>query len=250
MFSVKSGSPIAVVSGGVHDGEIMGVTNVNDEHALAKDIEFKQGVLEPILDTANRSVEYIAGPSGSGKSTYVAGLVKRYLKLNEDAEVYLFSRGMAPDDPAFGEILPDLKQVVMDDDLVKTPPDVTKMAKGTVLIFDDVGTIIDDKLRKGVQKIIMDCAEVGRKYGIYMLVTSHLINPNERQFGRVMMNEMQFLTVFPGSGGAHQIKYVLNKYLGFNAQQVQRVLDTKSRWVRFHTHAPRWVMEEKAAYIV
>lgn len=250
MFSVKSGTPIAVVAGGPHDGEILGVTNATDKHALAKDIEFKQGELEPILDIANRSVEYIAGPSGSGKSTYVAGLVKRYIKLNEDAEIYLFSRGMAPDDPAFGEILPFMKQVVMDDDLVKSPPDVTMMTKGTVLIFDDVGTIIDDKLKKSVQKIIMDCAEVGRKYGIYMLVTSHLIIPNERNFARVMMNEMQFLTVFPGSGGAHQITYVLKKYMGFDAKQVTRVLASKSRWVRFHSHAPRWVLEEKAAYVV
>jgi hypothetical protein len=250
MFSVKSGTPIAIVEGGVHDGEILGVTDVADPHGLASDIEFKQGALEPILDIVNRSVEYIAGPSGSGKSTYVAGLVKRYIKLNEGAEIYLFSRGMAPDDPAFDEILPAINQVVMDSDLVKSPPDVTKMSKGAVLIFDDVGTIIDDTLKRSVQKIIMDCAEVGRKYGIYMLVTSHLIIPNERNFARVMMNEMQFLTVFPGSGGTHQITYVLKKYMGFDAKQVKRILESKSRWVRVHSHAPRWVLEEKAAYVV
>jgi hypothetical protein len=124
------------------------------------------------------------------------------------------------------------------------------MSKGAVLIFDDVGTIIDDTLKRSVQKIIMDCAEVGRKYGIYMLVTSHLIIPNERNFARVMMNEMQFLTVFPGSGGTHQITYVLKKYMGFDAKQVKRILESKSRWVRVHSHAPRWVLEEKAAYVV
>lgn len=250
MFSVESGSPVAVIRGGPHDGEILGATDTSDKKGLAKDIEFKQGGLEPILEIGNRSVEYIAGPSGSGKSTYVAGLVKRYMKLNEDAEVYIFSRGMAPDDPAFGELLPVMKQVVLDEDLIKTPPDITQMTPGTVLIFDDVGTIHDDRIKKAVQKIIMDTAEVGRKYGIYMLVTSHLIIPNERNFARVMMNEMQFLTVFPGSGGANAISYVLKKYLGFDAKQVARVLQSKSRWVRFHTHAPRWVLEEKAAYMV
>lgn len=248
MFSVKSGSPIALVNGGPHDGEILGVTTQTDRKALAADIEFQTGTLEPMLDLENRSVEYIAGPSGSGKSTYVAGLVRRHRKLNPEAVIYLFSRGAGGDDPAFAGL--KMQQVVLDEDLVKSPPDVTVMEKGTVLIFDDVGTIHDDALKKSVQKIIMDCAEVGRKYGIYMLVTSHLIIPNERNFARVMMNEMQFLTVFPGSGGAAQITYVLKKYLGLDSKQIARALKTKSRWIRFHTHAPRWAMEEKAAYIM
>jgi hypothetical protein len=250
MFSVKSGAPVAIVRGGPHDGEILGVTGPGEKGGLSVDIEFQTGKLEPILDLENRSVEYIAGPSGSGKSTYVAGLVHRYTKLHPDTKVFLFSRGAGGDDPAFNDLRSVMKQVVLDEDLVTSPPDVTTMEKGTMLIFDDVGTIHDDKLRKSVQKIIMDCAEVGRKYGIYMLVTSHLIIPNERNFARVMMNEMQFLTVFPGSGGASAITYALKKHCGFTPKQVARALAAKGRWLRIHNHAPRWAMEEKAAYIV
>lgn len=250
MLSVKSGNPIAVIRGGPHEGEVLGVTDNKDRKALGRDIEFEEGTLEPILDIVNRSVEYIAGPSGSGKSTFVAGLVLRYKKLHADSPVIVFSRSDMRVDPAFAELVPYMSQALIGEELLKTPVDITKLEPGTVLIFDDIGTIHDDKLRKAVQKIIMDCAEVGRKFGIYMIVTSHLINPADRNFGRVMMNEMQFLTVFPGGGSAHAIEYVLKKYLGMNAKQIRRVLDTTSRWVRFHTHAPRWAMEEKAAYIV
>lgn len=250
MFSVVSGEPISIIRGGPHEGEILGVTGKDDEKALASDIEFKSGVLEPLMDTRSRCVEYIAGPSGAGKSTYLASLLRRHLKLKPDAEVYLFSRGSGRDEPAFDDLRDSIKQVILDEDLVKTPPDVTAMEPGTVLIFDDVGTIHEDKLRKSVEKIIMDCAEVGRKYQIYLLVTSHLIIPNDRNFARVMMNEMQYLTVFPGAGGVSAISYVLKRHVGLAAKQIERVTNADSRWVRLHTHAPRWVMTEKAAYTI
>jgi hypothetical protein len=250
MFSVTSGKPIAIIIGGPHEGEILSTTTTDDEDALASDIEIKDGKLEPLLEIGNRGVEYIAGPSGAGKSTYLAGLVRRHIKLNPDANVLLFSRGSGTDEPAFDDLRSSIRQAVIDEDLLKSPPDVTKMAAGTLLIFDDVGTIHDDKLRKGVQKIIMDCAEVGRKYRIYLLVTSHLIIPNDRNFARVMMNEMQYLTLFPGAGGSSAIAYVLKKHVGFSPKQVERVVSSTSRWARIHTHSPRWVMEEKATYIV
>jgi hypothetical protein len=250
MFSVLSGDPIAIIRGGPHEGEILGITEKGDAQALASDIEFGTGALEPLMGTRARCVEYIAGPSGAGKSTYLAGLLRRYLKLRPGAEVYLFSRGAGTDEPAFDDLRPAIKQVVLDEDLVKAPPDVTKMEPGTALVFDDVGTIHDDKLRKAVEKIIMDCAEVGRKYSIYLLVTSHLIIPADRNFARVMMNEMQYLTVFPGGGGGSAISYVLKKHVCLRTKQIERVNETESRWVRIHTHAPRWAMTEKAAYVV
>lgn len=250
MFSVKAGKPIAGLRGGTHGDKVLGVVDVGDEDALGRDIELKRGCFEPILSLEDRSVDYIAGPSGAGKSTYTADLVRKHNKLNPEAKVILYSRSPIADDKAFADIAGVVQQATLGSDLIANPLDVTTLEKDTLLVFDDVGTIFDEKLKQAVQKVIMDVAETGRKYKVYLVVTSHLINPNDRGFARVMMNEMEFLTLFPGSGNAHSITYVLKKYLGLGATQIRRILDTKSRWVRIHTHAPRWVLEEHAAYIL
>lgn len=250
MFSVKSGKPIAAIRGGTRGDGVLGVTENGDVEALGRDIELRKGRFEPILELEGRCIDYTAGPSGAGKSTYVGGLIKRHRKLHPDARVIVYSRGKIDEDPAFKEIEGGVEQAELGAHLVEAPLDITGLEKGTILVFDDVGTILDDKVKEAVHKIIMDCAEVGRKQGIYLIVTSHLVNPNDRKFGRVMLNEMQFLTLFPGGGNAHSVRYVLRQYLGLDSKQIQRILDSKSRWVRIHVHSPRWVLEETAAYII
>jgi len=250
MFSVRTGKPIAALRGGTRGDAVLGVTDVGDKEALGRDIELKKGVFEPILELSGRCIDYTAGPSGAGKSTYVGGLVQRHRRVQPEARVIVYSRGQVDQDPAYSAIEGGVEQATLDQTLVDTPLDITTLDKGTLLVFDDVGTIMDDKVKAAVQKIIMDCAEVGRKQEIYLIVTSHLINPNDRKFARVMMNEMQYLTLFPGSGNTHAIEYVLTKYLGLDKKQVRRILDSKSRWVRVHVHAPRWVLEERGAYLL
>lgn len=248
MLSVKSGKPIAALRGGSQGDAVLGITENGDSGGLGRDIELRRGVFEPIMPLDDRSIDYVAGPSGAGKSTYVAGLLRRYQKLSPKARVLFYSRGPVEDDKAYDGI--ELEQVALDAAFVESPPDVTRLEPGTVLVYDDVGTVQDDKVKEAVLKSIMDCAEVGRKYSIHLVVTSHLVNPNEKKFSRTMMNEMKYLTVFPGSGNSHSIRYVLKTYLGLDSKQIQRILDSRSRWVRVHTHAPRWVMGEREAYVL
>jgi hypothetical protein len=209
----------------------------------------KQGQLMPILNTSgDRSVEYIAGPSGSGKSTIVADLVRRYLRLNPNKKAYLFSRSPQQDDPAFDGI--DFLQVPLTTAIVTRPVNITTLEHGTVLVFDDVGTISDDKIKRAIEKIMMDAVEVGRKYGIFVIITSHLIVPTDKKFARTMMNEIQYLTIFPKSGTTQPITYALKTYFGLGKKEIERVLNVNSRWARIHARCPRFVMYDHGAYLL
>lgn len=254
MFSLEAGKPVAVIKGedgkkSDYAGKILGIVD-EPSNNVGKEVILNKETFEPFLDLSERCIEYIAGPSGVGKSTMTASLVKKYKKINPNAAVIVFSRADISDDPSFKDLLPEISQARIDDEMLAEPMDVTKLPRGTLLVFDDIGTVYDSILKAHVQKLIMDCAEVGRKYGIYMIVTSHLIIPSERNFARVMMNEMQNLTVFPNSGTDHQIRTVLEKYLGLSKEQIKRIVKNKSRWVRIHTRHPRWVLTNKEAYML
>ncbi len=246
MFSSRAGHPLALINTGPKKGELISLA---DNGNLGSDFRLAEGTIVPILDTTgNRSVEYIAGPSGSGKSTIVADLVKRYLKLHPNANALLFSRSPQEDDPAFDDV--DFEQIDIDDDLVGIRFDITALRPGSLLVFDDVATVSSKRQREAVELIMMDALEVGRKYNISVIITSHLIIPNDKKFARTIMNEIQYLTVFPQSGSTHQIKYVLKQYMGLDTNAINKVLSLRSRWVRVHGRFPRFVLYQQGGYLL
>jgi hypothetical protein len=206
--------------------------------------------LIPLPDLTGRFVEYIAGPSGSGKSTIASGLAEEFRKVNPDAPIYMFSRTDAKNDPAFTKL--KLIQIPIDESLLEDPIDITNEIEeeGALLIFDDCGTIHNDKLRKEVEKLMSDAMEVGRKLNCNMIITNHLIIPNEKKFARTVLNEMNMLTVFPKSGSAQQIRYVLKTYWGMNNQQIDNILSINSRWLRISKNYPQYVLWDEGARIL
>lgn len=250
-FSTTHGEPIMLITSGKHKGEFISIAPQGQQGNLGPAFTLSSGELTlvmPSTGSIERTVEYIAGPSGSGKSTVIAKMIKIHLQAYPKTKVLLFSRSDKNDDAAFKGI--PFKQIEIDDELVSEPVDITQLAPGTVLVFDDIGTIHSDAQRKAVEKIIMDALEVGRKYRISVLVTSHLILPNDKKFARVIMNELQYLTVFPRSGTTQQISYVLKEYFGLGKNEIDKILLNQSRWVTLHTRFPRFVMYDRGAYFL
>jgi len=206
--------------------------------------------LVPLPDLTDRFVDYIAGPSGSGKSTIASGLATEFKKIFPRKPIYIFSRTDAKNDPAFAKLKPI--QISIDDSLLTEPIDITQEIRegGALMIFDDCGTIQNDKLRKEVEKLMADAMEVGRKLQCSMIITNHLVIPNEKKFARTVLNEMHNLTVFPKSGSAQQIRYALKTYFGLNNKQIDEILALKSRWVRISKSYPQYVLYDKGAYIL
>jgi hypothetical protein len=278
MFSFKDGRPLAKIVGGELDGEIIYLKNEQDEQKpcckrcskkcekrpccggcrmcyededddLGDYIEIEDGKLIPIPKIHERSVDYIAGPSGSGKSTHAAILMKAFKRIFPDKDIYIFSRTDAKNDPAFSSIRPI--QIKIDDSIVENPIDVTKeLTGGCLILFDDCNTVQDDKQKKAVDKLMADIMEVGRKLGIWIIITNHLVIPNEKKIARTILNEAQSLTVFPKSGAAQQIMYCLKNYYGLNTKQIKNILSLPSRWVTVHKNYPMCVVHDKGAFIL
>jgi hypothetical protein len=205
------------------------------------------GCMIPILNTRERSVEYIAGPSGSGKSTVAAKMIRVFHKLKPNSPIFVFSRAEYKDDPALKDI--PMNQVKLDE-LKGFTLDITKdIPHGSMVLFDDTNTIQDNSILKIVNSIMEDIMEVGRKLGLYIIITSHLIIPNNRKQARTILNECQYLTIFPKSGNAQQISYALKTYFGFGKKDIEKIMNTNSRWVRISKNYPQYIMSDKMCYI-
>lgn len=208
----------------------------------------KTGKIVPLPDVDKREVVYIAGPSGSGKSTYAATYIKNYLTLFPDKDFFIFSRTNADDDPAFSKLT--YSQVTIDNNLVENPIDITQeLTEGCIILFDDVNTVQDPKLKKAIDNLMNDIMECGRKLGIYCVITNHLVIPNERKMARTVLNECTSLTVFPKSGGSQQITYALKTYFGYTPKQIAKILKLPSRWVTLYKTYPQVIMTENEAYV-
>lgn len=216
---------------------------------IGKKLKLRDGKLKRIIDEDARQVDYIAGPSGSGKTTEAVGLAKDFSEIFPEKQVFIFSRTDPANDPAFKGL--NYVNVIIDEELLNDPIDIEKeLSSGAMVLFDDVNTIQNDKQKAAVDKLIADILEVGRKLGIYIVVTNHLVIPNEKKMARTMMNELQSLTVFPKSGSSQQIRYALKTYFGLNNKQIDEILELPSRWVTIFKTYPQTVLYESGAYIL
>lgn len=227
----------------------------SDEECSSGDNEFfgsylklTNGQFEPIFDQSARQVYYIAGKSNSGKSTFAGKLAKKFKVQYPGKPIYIFS--MLDHDPAlegFGAY-----RIKIDQNLVDNPIDIQAELKGgSLVIFDDItpDTFTDAKLNKEIQTLKIKILEYGRKNNINCIITSHLINPNDRKFGRIIMNELTKLVIFPNGSSKHHLQYVLTNYLGYTKNQSEKIMKLESRWVLISNTMPEYILAEKQCIV-
>jgi len=252
MFSIDGKSindkepvPIGFIKGGEYDKKVLYVHEDLDDDLFAE-IDLSEqpedSIIKPIMSTTGRGVIMLAGQAGSGKSTMMAEFIKSYNKLYPKNKVFFVGRTKFQDDPAFK----GLKMFQLN---ILEPIDFVKEGyKDCMFVFDDVATFSDKNQQNNVFHLIKDLCEVARKANISVLVSSHLLIPNERALGRVLLNELDTLIIFPRSASVHHITYALSKYFGMSKSVIRRILNSTSRYVIISKKYPNYVLEEKHAY--
>lgn len=246
MLSSEEGEPICIVKGGSGDGEIIFRTEeVRKTSVLKHPIKYAY-ISDPEgkfcqLPSSKVRVLFIGGPSGSGKSTYAANYTKLFRKLYPTSKVILFS--MIDDDPVFVDI--KLKRVVLDEDLVENPITLDEVTEGTLVIFDDIDTMIDKKLLESLYTFQRQILEMGRHKDVKCIITCHLLGGNNKKQMKVILNESHSITYFVGGANTHDFKYITNEYLGLPKKDITKILNLESRWITFLVKYPQVLLTEK-----
>ncbi len=275
-LNLKNGIPIALIVGGKYDGEILHIdtnygkkqikyesdedsydSEYSDEDSydsedseteneyFGKKIRLSTGSkFQPIPDiTKEREIDYVTGKSGSGKSYFIGQKAMNYKALNPKKPIYIFS--MKNKDPAIDKL--GGIRIPINENLIDHPIDIHNEIKGgALIIFDDVNpdTIVDKNLIKAIDILRLKILEYGRSNGVSLMITSHLISPNERKFGRVILNELNNLVIFPLGGSRQQQEYILTKHLGYSNKEADKILSMPSRWIQLSNNAPQYILTE------
>lgn len=259
MFSITNinDQPIAFIKGGKYDGDVVylhdnldkDVKNTFSEIDLRENTKNKNAIIYPVFNkNSQRQIYYVCGPSGTGKSSYSSMLVKSYHKLYPNHNIFYVSATKIENDPAYKDEISFIKQIPNDKlDLF----DISKSDKmnNSLFIFDDcIETIQDKKVQESIYKLITMILQLGRKQNISCIITSHLINPNNK-LNRILMNEIQFLVIFRGCN-KHAVKYVLKTYFGFDGYKIRDIIDEDetSRYVLIHKTFPNYIITQKRIY--
>lgn len=214
------------------------ITNSIKEE-IKKEIDFNYGEVEIVPNPSLNRVIYITAPSGCGKSTLINKILKNYHKINPDNNIYMISR------KDYDESIDDdlITRIKIDESIIDKDIPINKFSNSLV-VFDDSDTFPKKILQK-ITNIKNDLIEVGRSYNISVIITSHqTTNYSET---RRILNECHCICIFP-RGSTYQSSYVLKKYFGLDKNQINKIINSKSRWLCIFKY-PKMVIHEKGVYL-
>tara|TARA_R110002096_G_scaffold376374_1_gene570068 strand:- start:77 stop:910 length:834 start_codon:yes stop_codon:yes gene_type:complete len=187
---------------------------------------------------------YISAPSGAGKSTFIGKYLGELRKVKgKKRPIFIFSR-VENDEPldVYKPIRIPLDRKIFDEEPLK-PEDF----RDCILVFDDIDTLIDKPLLKYLQHFRDDLLECGRHYGITTISTTHqILNFAET---RKLLNEATAIIIFPKATGNYQLRSFLERYMGFDKEQIEHIKTLPSRWLYLSKEYPLYMIYEKGIVI-
>ena len=207
--------------------------------------EFKltDGILVPLLDEDDTQLDrgVVFGVSGSGKSYLVGKMLEEFKKLNPKKDIVIFSNVM--EDEALDVLKPI--RIPLDMNLV-TDPISDEELSNTVVVFDDIDTEKNKKVRDTVVGIRDHLCEVGRHTKTYVVNTMHQLNFTRKET-RIVLNEATFLIFFPKSGSVRPIVNYFKNIVGIDSKEIKRLVRLPSRWVQINRKYPQCVLYDTGA---
>lgn len=237
------GSNICEVNNGKYNKKIISVSTEDEPNGFDYFKLTDDGKFEMAFDgDKERIVAYYFGAAGSGKSYNVSKLLKKYKKKNKKNPIILFSD--KNEDEQLDEI--GLDRIIIDESLCNDPIDINEL-QNTMLVFDDVDSISDKKIRKSVFDLMNKALLVGRSKGISVIMTNHCCS--NRDETKKILNETMYITWYPNSGSYNQILYLLSNYCGLDKKLIEKCRQSRSRWCVLVKNYPQVIFTEKECFL-
>jgi hypothetical protein len=171
-------------------------------------------------------------------------LLRRYHALFPERDLYIVSKGNVAHDPAYAGV--PIHQIPVEY-FVQNGVDIKHLfPEPCFLVLDDVDSYDMKQERQAIAQLTKDVLNLGRKLGISVAISSHLLTDYQRTRGTIFESQNVFL--YPRATLSESIAYFARK-LGLT-DSVVKTLKSYGRWCMIRKQAPMCILGEHEARIL
>jgi hypothetical protein len=208
-----------------------------------KELILVDGKIKPTLGKDPTITAYVAGPSGSGKSTVGKNLIVEIKRRRHKPKIYLFSQ--LNEDEVLDKIVDH--RILIGENLIDSPITLNEL-KDSILIFDDIETIPNEKLKKIVSNLRDQALSEGRHHNICTICTNHMVTDYKKT--KNMIAEAKLIYLFPSQGQLNSIVHLLKDIVGLNKDEINKIVNLPSRWICIHNRNPLCCIYEHGIFLL
>ena len=222
---------------------------------LKKCLEFatsEKVFLKPVYNTMpdrKNQIVTLFGSSGAGKSHKINDICMRNPAIRNSVapSIYLFS-SVGDDDPSYKPIKNFYGErfIWIDPREVKSDTlNVKSYKPKTVLIFDDINSISDKRVRAMVVRFRNNCLEIARHNSLVIISSEHLFH--NRAHTQKLRNSSAYLVLYPRNS-PKPIDDVLETQMNYNRHERTDLIKKVKREGRaqfIHVDRPPYLINEK-----
>ena len=218
-----------------------GMKYVEQKDEEVTEIKIEDGELIPLFTNDEAQIDrfVVYGVSGSGKSTFTGKIVGQYLEDHPNDAFVIFSR--VENDKPLDKHNPI--RIQLDDNIIDEPID-DKELENAIVVFDDVETLKNEKVKKAMLALRDDLAECGRHTHTHQVSTMHQLNFTRKET-RVVLNEATGLVYFPKSGSLRGITNYFKNIIGLDSKEIRKIHRLPSRWIMINRNYPQSIIYDK-----
>ncbi len=223
------------------------------DEKLKKEIKFdltEKVHLRPAWNTAKERTNYITsffGSSGSGKTFALTSLLINNPSADYIPRVFLFS-AVGHGDPAYEaceKFFKERFEIVDVKDMKAEDFDTTGYERGSALIFDDIDSIANKRIRGQLQEFRDNCLERARHMSQIILCTAHLFH--NRTATQRLRNSSRYMGLFPRATPKVLLSILDQNHEIGRARRMKLVRELKrdSRMVWYSSSHPQHLLSER-----
>ena len=234
MLSYFSGESIAKIG-----NKTVHLSDTADDDGFSK-VESKTSEHFSLVPSkTGRTIWYITAPSGAGKSFLSKQIIQEYRKLHPKNQIYVFSS--LETDPTL-DTLKYIKRVKINKPEYLETEFTAQDFENSICLFDDVDCLSNKKILKKTMDVLNSILQTGRHFNVSCIYTSHASTSGHSS--KIILNESHVIVIFPSCAGGKMLKYICDQYLGLSKTQIEKMKNTKSRWVAVVRKFPRAIVTQ------
>ena len=232
----KKAQPVCKISGGVYDGQIVYFVSKMDS-----DLEFeKQQQYVPFLSlkldkdakfepqnnyTIEREIVCCLARSGAGKSYFSNEYIKSYASNNPDNFIFYISPFKNDESLSITNML----YINIDEEYLRNPLILNSFPDDSMLFIDDLDVLdVKKDVKKSIADLELKILNGGRHKNLSLVKTDHATSTQDASI-RKLVSESHLIVLYLNTAGNYNT--ILQKYLGFNTKQIQKLKLMTSRWI-------------------